>query len=93
MASPEQVGRRVDRAEEDLRAISDTVLDVNTRVQAVQKVQRDHTTLLANVRGKVEHLDTGLAALQQVQHEQGVDLAEIKTAVAEILRRLTPPRS
>ncbi len=95
MSSPDQLARRVNRTEEDLRAIADTVLDINTRVQAVQKTQRDHTTTLINVRGKVENVEAGLAAvqqvqheLQQVQHEQSGELAEIKTAVVEILRRL-----
>jgi septation ring formation regulator EzrA len=95
MSSPEQLARRVDRTEEDLRTIADTVLDINTRVQAVQKAQwdhtttlRDHTTMLVNVRSKVENVETGLAAVQQVQHEQSDELAEIKTAVVEILRRL-----
>jgi predicted house-cleaning NTP pyrophosphatase (Maf/HAM1 superfamily) len=88
MSSPEQLACRVDRTEEDLRAIADTVVDVNTRVQAMQKTQRDHTTTLMNVRGKVENVETRLAAVQQVQHEQSDELAEIKTAVVEILRRL-----
>ncbi len=88
MSSPEQLARRVDRTEEDLRAIADTVVDINIRVQAMQKTQRDHTTTLMNVRGKVENVETGLAAVQQVQHEQSDELAEIKTAVVEILRRL-----
>lgn len=88
MSSPEQLARRVHRTEEDSRAIADTVVDINTRVQAMQKTQRDHTTTLMNVRGKVENVETGLAAVQQVQHEQNDELAEIKTAVVEILRRL-----
>ncbi len=32
MSSPEQLVRCVDRIEEDLQAIADTVLDINTRV-------------------------------------------------------------
>ena len=104
MSSPDQLARRVNRTEEDLRAIAGTVLDINTRVQAIQKTQRDHTTALINVCGTVENVETGLAAvqqvqhelqqvqyeLQQVQHEQSDELAEIKTAVVEILRRLDP---
>ncbi len=88
MSSPDQLARRVDRTEEDLRAIADTVVAINTRVQAMQKTQRDHTTTLMNVRSKVENVATGLAAVQQVQHEQSDELAETKTAVVEVLRRL-----
>jgi chromosome segregation ATPase len=90
MSSPEQLARRTDRTEEDLRAIVTAVVDINTRVQAMQKAQRDHTTTLMNVRGKVQNVETGLAAVQQVQHEQSDELAEIKAAVVEILRRLDP---
>jgi hypothetical protein len=90
MSSPEQLARRIDRTEEDLPAIATAVVDINTRVQAMQKVQRDHTTTLMNVRGKVQNVETWLAAVQQVQHEQSDELAEIKTAVVEILRRLDP---
>ncbi|TWE11126.1 hypothetical protein [Prauserella muralis] len=74
MASPEQLARRMDRAEEDLTALSDTLLDIRDTVHG-------HTTTLA------EH-GRALGEIQQEQDRQAAKLDEIATGLAAILRRL-----
>ena len=46
MSSPE-LSRRVDRHEDDIRAISDTVMDIKETVDGLADVQQQHTATLA----------------------------------------------
>lgn len=46
MSSPE-LSRRVDRHEDDIRAISDTVLDIKETVDGLAEAQQQHTATLA----------------------------------------------
>ena len=46
MSSPE-LSRRVDRHEDDIRAISDTVMDIKETVDGLADVQQQHTVTLA----------------------------------------------
>jgi hypothetical protein len=57
MASPDQLARRVERNEEDLRAAIDTVVDI-------REVQQQHTTTLAKHGRTLEAIENRLAALE-----------------------------
>ncbi|MGH3435707.1 MAG: hypothetical protein ACRDRN_04495 [Sciscionella sp.] len=87
MSQPD-LARPGERAEQDVTAIADTVVDIHTRVQALQQAQRDQATTLVSLRGKVEGMQTGLAAMQQVQHEHRQQLGAIQDTLAAILDRL-----
>jgi hypothetical protein len=68
--------RRIDKHDEDLRALSDTVLDV-------REIVAGHSEVLA---GHTEVLDRHT----QMLDEQGATLAEHGEMLIEILRRLEP---
>jgi hypothetical protein len=69
-----ELSRRVDRAEEDLTAISDTVLDIKETVDQHTETLAQHTETLG-AHGRE------LAAIRQTQVQHG-------EVLAEILRRL-----
>jgi hypothetical protein len=68
--------RRIDKHDEDLRALSDTVLDI-------REIGAGHSEVLA---GHTEVLDRHT----QMLDEQGATLAEHGEMLIEILRRLEP---
>ncbi|MGH3932161.1 MAG: hypothetical protein ACRDTF_19540 [Pseudonocardiaceae bacterium] len=87
MASPE-LSRRVNRVEEDLTAIADTVLDIKKTVDRHTRTLADHGRTLADHgriladHGRILAEHSGeLAAIRQTQAQHG-------EALAEILRRL-----
>jgi hypothetical protein len=57
MVSPEQLARRVDRTEDDCRAISDTVVDIKETVDS-------HTEELAAIRTTLAEHGQQLTALE-----------------------------
>ena len=57
MASPEQLARRVDRHEDDIRAISDTLIEI-------KEVVDEHTETLAENGRKLDAIDSRLGALE-----------------------------
>jgi len=51
MSSPEQLTRRVDRSEEDLRAVADTVIEI-------RDTQREHGRKLDTIEDRLSALET-----------------------------------
>jgi hypothetical protein len=58
MASPEQVSRRVGRAEQDITAISDTVLDIKETVDGHTETLDEHGRKLDEITGRLDTLET-----------------------------------
>lgn len=58
VASPEQVSRRVERAEQDITAISDTVLDIKETVGAHTETLAEHGRKLDAIHGRLEVLES-----------------------------------
>jgi hypothetical protein len=76
MASPEQVSRRVERAEQDITAISDTTLDIKETVDGHTETLAQHgRTLAEHGRTLAEHGRT-LAEHGRTLAQQGRTLAE-----------------
>ena len=104
MASPEQGSRRVERAEQDITAISDTTLDIKETVDGHTETLAQHgRTLAEHGRTLAEHGRT-LAQQGRTLAEHGRKLdgiigrldtleTRINQGFAEILRRLdnNPP--
>jgi septal ring factor EnvC (AmiA/AmiB activator) len=79
MASRDPLVRRVDRQDEDLRVIADTVLDIQETVD-------QHTMELAAIKGmladhdrRLDGIDSRLDRIDDNQQQQGQQLAEILT--------------
>ena len=83
MASPEQVSRRVERAEQDITAISDTTLDIKETVDGHTETLAQHGRTLAEHGRKLDGITGRLDTLE----------TRINQGFAEILRRLdnNPP--
>ena len=58
MASPEQVSRRVERAEQDITAISDTTLDIKETVDDHTETLAEHGRKLDGITGRLDTLET-----------------------------------
>ncbi|MGH4020325.1 MAG: hypothetical protein ACRDT0_14045 [Pseudonocardiaceae bacterium] len=58
MASPEQVSRRVERAEQDITAISDTALDIKEAVDGHTETLAEHGRKLDDITGRLDTLET-----------------------------------
>ena len=58
MASPEQVIRRVERAEQDITAISDTTLDIKETVDGHTETLAEHGRKLDGIAGRLDTLET-----------------------------------
>lgn len=80
MTSPE-LSRRVERAEEDLLAISDTVLDIKETVDQHTEILAAHGRELAAHGRELAAHGRELAAIRATQAQHG-------EVLAEILRRL-----
>lgn len=85
MVSPEQVVRCVERAEQDITAISDTVLDIKETVgghtqelAAIRSTLDDHGRKLETLDGRMDSLVGRLDTLE----------SKVTEGFAEILRRL-----
>ncbi|MGH3624551.1 MAG: hypothetical protein ACRDQ5_22650 [Sciscionella sp.] len=65
MASPEQLSRRVNRAEQNITAISDTLLDVQETVHAHTETLADHGRQLGEIRQEQERQATRLDEVEQ----------------------------
>ena len=97
MASPEQVSRRVERAEQDITAISDTTLDIKETVDGHTETLAEHGRMLVeHGRTLVEHGRTLAEHGRKLDGIAGrLDTLEtrINRGFAEILRRLdnNPP--
>jgi chromosome segregation ATPase len=92
MASPEQVVRRVERAEQDITAISDTLLDIKETVDshteelaAIRATQGEHGRTLAEHGRKLDGLDGRMGTLEE---RLGALESTVSEGFAEILRRL-----
>ena len=83
MASPEQVSRRVERAEQDITAISDTTLDIKETVDGHTETLAEHGRKLDDITGRLDTITGRLDTLE----------TRINQGFAEILRRLAnnPP--
>ncbi len=77
MASP----KRLVRAEEDITAISDTVLDIKATVDAHTETLSEHGRDLADIKATVD-------AHTETLSEHGRDLADIKGTLATITSTL-----
>ena len=97
MASPEQVSRRVERAEQDITAISDMTLDIKETVDGHTETLAEHGRMLVeHGRTLVEHGRTLAEHGRKLDGIAGrLDTLEtrINRGFAEILRRLdnNPP--
>jgi len=79
MAGPEPLARRVDRQEEDLRAISDTVLDIKDTVDQHTDTLAQHTADLTAIKGTLADHGGRLNRIEDNQRRQGEQLSEILT--------------
>jgi len=57
MAAPDQIARRIERHEDDLRAIADTVVEIH-------ETQATHTATLAEHGQKLDAIESRLGALE-----------------------------
>jgi uncharacterized coiled-coil protein SlyX len=78
MVTPEQVSRRIDRAEQDITAIADTVLEIKDTVEA-------HTETLAEHGHKLDTITTSLDGVEA--RLDGLE-TRMSEGFAEILRQL-----
>ncbi len=78
MAGPEQVSRRVARAEQDITAISVTTLDIKETVDGHTETLAEHGRTLADHGRKLDDITGRLDTLE----------TRINQGFAEILRRL-----
>jgi septal ring factor EnvC (AmiA/AmiB activator) len=92
MASPEQVVRRVERAEQDITAIGDTLLDIKQTVDshteelaAIRATLGEHGRTLAEHGRKLDGLDGRMGTLEE---RLGAVESTVSEGFAEILRRL-----
>jgi septal ring factor EnvC (AmiA/AmiB activator) len=86
MASRDPLVRRVDRQDEDLRVIADTVLDIQETVDqhtmelaAIKGMLADHDRRLDGIDGRLDGIDGRLDRIDDNQQQQGQQLAEILT--------------
>ncbi|MGH3631872.1 MAG: hypothetical protein ACRDRL_31085 [Sciscionella sp.] len=70
MSSPE-LSRRVDRHEDDIRAISDTVLDIKETVDGLADVQQQHTATLAEHGRELGEIKASVAEILALLRPQG----------------------
>ncbi|MGH4019782.1 MAG: hypothetical protein ACRDT0_11210 [Pseudonocardiaceae bacterium] len=82
MASPEQVSRRVDRAEQDLTAISHTVLDIKETVDGHTETLAEHGRKLDAITGRLDvlegRMEEGFAVLESRMEEGFVEILRVQ---------------
>lgn len=72
MASPEQVSRRVNRAEHDIAAISDTVLDIKETVDGHTETLAEHGRKLDVITGRLDALENRMEeGFAEILHRLG----------------------
>jgi hypothetical protein len=76
MSSPE-LSRRVDRHEDGIRAVSDTVLDIKETVDGLAEVQQQHTATLAEHGRDLGELKASVGELQTTVASHTEMLTEI----------------
>jgi chromosome segregation ATPase len=84
MASPE----RLVRAEEDITAISDTVLDIKATVDAHTETLSEHGRDLVDIKGTLSEHGRDLVDIKGTLSEHGRDLADMKGTLATITSTL-----
>jgi uncharacterized coiled-coil protein SlyX len=87
MSSPE-LSRRVGRQEEDLQAISDTVLEIKDVVDGHTTTLTQHGQDLAEIKTTLIQHGQDLAEIKTTQAQQGTALAEQGRQLGEILTLL-----
>lgn len=88
----DDVKQTVDGHTGAIRNIETGLEDVRTRVQALQKGQRDQHLPLQNLRSRIDNVDVKVAAVQQVQHEQSELLNQHGGLLTRILGHLEKRR-